>query len=158
LTDSFTIEIKGKEEFEKTLRNLIKALPVEQVEPVLLDGAKVILQAGKPKTPRGPTGNLRGAWVAKLLKSVGNWPRSAMVAINRKKAPHAHLVEFGHINWRGGIRKKGEGHQIGGKKGTLVYTPAHPFFRPAVDANIGRVYNQIKDALLYLIISAAREK
>lgn len=40
-------------------------------------------------------------------------------------APHAHLVEFGHVLVRGGKRYQG-GVEIG-------FVPAHPFLRPAVD-------------------------
>lgn len=142
MTDSFTVEIQGKAEFEATLRNLVKALPDDKVEPVMLEGAKVIAQDAKGRA----IGNIKKAVVAKLLRKIGNWPRSAMAAVNNKKAPEAHLIEFGTSRRY--------------QKTTGRYTgigPAKPFFRPAVDVNIQRVYRDIRDKLLDMVITAARK-
>lgn len=48
------------------------------------------------------------------------------VTWNSKKAPHGHLLEFGHWQVVGGKRGKG-GVEVG-------FTPARPFLRPAYEA------------------------
>jgi hypothetical protein len=142
MADSFTVEIQGKAEFEATLRELVKALPDDKVEPIMLEGATVIAQDVK----RRAIGNIKKAVVARLLKKIGKWPRSAMAAINNKKAPEAHLIEFGTSRRY--------------QKTTGRYTgigPAKPFFRPAVDTNREPVYRTIRDKLLDMIMIAARK-
>jgi HK97 gp10 family phage protein len=144
--DTFTVEIEGKKEFEQTLRNLVQALPNEKVEPVMMEGAKVIADAARSKAPQGPTGNLKRSIKSKFLKQLGNYPRSAAAAVDRKIAPHAHLIEFGTKPRM--------------QKTTGCYTgigPARPFFRPAVDSNVAKIYTQIKDKLLDTILEAARK-
>ena len=56
------------------------------------------------EAPAGPTGNLKKSVVSKKMSRDGIW----ITAIDRMKAPHAHLIEFGA---RGGSM------------------PANPFFR-----------------------------
>lgn len=144
--DIFTVEIEGKKEFEQTLRNLVQALPNEKVEPVMMEGAKVIADAARSKAPQGATGNLKRSIKAKFLRQIGTYPRSAAAAVDRKIAPHAHLIEFGTKPRM--------------QKTTGRYTgigPARPFFRPAVDTNVARIYTQIKDKLLDMILEAARK-
>ncbi len=140
--DGITVEIQGKAEFEATLQNLVKALPDEKVEPVMLEGAKTIAADVRLRA----IGNIKKAVVAKLLKKRGNWPRSAMAAINNKKAPEAHLIEFGTSR----RYQKTTGRHTG-------IGPAKPFFRPAVDTNVQSVYRRIRDKLLDMIMTAARK-
>ncbi len=140
-----SLEIKGNEEFAKTLLALAKALPNDKVEPVMMEGAKVIRDAVKAKAPLGPTGHLKKAVKAKQLKQISNYPRSAAAAVDRKVAPHAYIIEYG-------TKPR---HQKSGR-----YTgsgPARPFFRPAVDANREPVYQRIRDKLLNTIVEAARK-
>ncbi len=144
--DAFVVEIEGKKEFENTLRNLVKSLPNEKVEPVMMEGAKVIADAARSKAPKGPTGNLKRSIKSKFLRQIGNYPRSAAAAVDRKIAPHAHLIEYG--------TKPRVQKTTGRPTGT---GPARPFFRPAVDTNIARVYTKIKDSLLDMIMEAARK-
>jgi len=144
--DTFTVEIEGKKEFEATLRNLVQALPNEKVEPVMMEGAKVIADAARSKAPKGQTGNLKRSVKAKFLRQIGNYPRSAAAAVDRKIAPHAHLIEYGTMPR---VQKT-----TGRPTGT---GPAIPFFRPAVDSNVARIYTQIKDKLLDMIMEAARK-
>ena len=72
------------------------------------------------------TGNLRSAISARKSRyEDGGWIVGAW-------APHAWLVEFGHdlIDWRTG-KKIGE-------------VPAHPFLRPALDAEISWAMTKFK--------------
>ena len=56
------------------------------------------------------------------------------VTWNSKKAPHGHLLEFGH--WQPYVvRKTPTGYYTTKvKKETPTWTAAHPFLRPAIDA------------------------
>ncbi len=132
------MDVTGFEEAQANIEKCIQSLSPEEVEPVLLEGAQIIADAARSKAPQGKTGNLKASIESKLL------PRrpgsvAAIAAVNYRKGPHAHLVEFGHINWRGGNRRKGKGLQIGNRKGKSYFTPAHPFMRPAWDENIDKV-------------------
>jgi len=138
------IEIQGKEAFEKTLLALAKSLPNDKVEPVMMEGAKVIAAAAKAKAPQGPTGNLKKGVKAKFLRQIGNYPRSAAAAVDRKIAPHAYIIEYGT---KPRYQKSGRYTGIG---------PAIPFFRPAVDTNKGRIQDEVITKLGNLIDSAMK--
>ena len=138
------IEIQGKEAFEKTLLALAKALPNDKVEPVMMEGAKVIAAAAKAKAPQGHTGNLKKGVKAKFLRQIGNYPRSAAAAVDRKIAPHAYIIEYGT---KPRYQKSGRYTGIG---------PAIPFFRPAVDTNKGRIQEEVITKLSNLIDSAMK--
>ena len=64
------------------------------------------------------------------------------VTWNAKKAPHGHLLEFGH--WQPYVVAKIKGGYGGGyystkvKKDVPTWTAAHPFLRPALDSAGGR--------------------
>ncbi len=141
MADSMDIEIQGIEELEKQMESLIKAVHPDKVEPVLLDAAKVVAKDAKARAPKGKTGNLRKGIVAKKTKRRGGMTAAlglsageaapAITAIDFRKAPHAHLVEYGH----------GGPHPA----------PAHPFFRPAWDANREKVTRQIIEDINNLI-------
>ena len=138
------IEIQGKEAFEKTLLALAKALPNDKVEPLMLEGAKVVAAAAKAKAPRGPSGHLKKAVKAKMLRQISNYPRSAAATVDRKIAPHAYIVEYGT---KPRYQKSGRYTGIG---------PAIPFFRPAVDTNKGRIQDEVITKLGNLIDSAMK--
>jgi len=80
----------------------------------LLAAARKVRKRIKQKAPRGPTGNLKKAAYAKALPATMTRPTVAFAGIRARKAPHAHLVEFGH----------GGPHPA----------PPHPFLRPAWDS------------------------
>ena len=124
MADEIAIDVQGIEELEAQLKEMIRQFDKEEVDPILIDGGKVLAAAVKSKAPRGPTGNLKKGIVAKQLNRIGDNPKTAFVGINYRRAPHAHLVEFGTSHSR-----------------------PHPFFRPAVDANWDKVINDIVDKL-----------
>jgi len=62
------------------------------------------------------------------------------VTWNSKKAPHGHLLEFGH--WRTNVLAQGDDGKWRATKELLpepVWTAAHPFLRPAYMATISRL-------------------
>jgi len=107
---------------------------------------KGLKKAIKNKAPKGPTGNLRKSVVVRR----GRLKPTVIVAVDRKVAPHAHLVEFGTNGNRGHGKKR--------KKKALKFTidgqtvfaddvgpmPANPFFRPAVDSTRGQTIEDMK--------------
>jgi len=136
MADGFTFELQGMEELQKQFKELAICLKSDTVEPVLLAEAKTLAKDIKSRAPRGPTGNLKKSVKAKLLKRYGNQPAPAIAAVDRKRAPHAGLVEYGH----------GGPHPA----------PPHPFFRPAVDAGGEKALQNVVDKLGKLIEGAAR--
>jgi len=130
------IKLKGSKELERTIKKLSRCLDLNEVEKVFLKGAKVIAEDARSRAPKGPTGNLKKAIVAKTLQRIGKEPAPAIVAVDYRKGPHAHLVEFG----TGPRYQKKTGRYVG-------QMPAKPFFRPAWDRNKDRVLNKIADEL-----------
>lgn len=60
------------------------------------------------------------------------------VSWNRKKAPHGHLLEFGH--WQPYVfarNEKGQVYTTTTLRDSPVWVPAHPFLRPAFDSTKG---------------------
>ena len=90
--------------------------------------AKEIADDMQRRAPLGPTGNLRRSIHAHKYKAV------SIVAVDRIIAPHAGLVEFGSsARPRSGVM------------------PAHPYFRPAIDAAKG-----VKDIIEKNILEAVK--
>jgi len=107
------------------------------VEPILNKGARMITQAAKPNAPVGPTGNLKRAVRTKKLKRYFGHPAPSISAIDRKKAPHAHLVHEGTGERIGGAKSKRYRGKHFGKM------PANPFFKKAWDENRSKVLDYI---------------
>ncbi len=141
MAQEVAVSIEGIDELNETLDKVIKSVGPDVVEPLFMEGAKTIQAAVKAAAPKGPTGNLKKGIKVKHLEKIGNNPRSAMV---KSTAPHDHLVEFGTKPRR---TKKGK------------YTgamSANPFFRPAVDATLPGVINQITNQLKQKIDQAVQ--
>lgn len=142
----FSIELEGLPEFNAKLDKLIKALGPDKIEPILMSGAKIMTKAAKTGAPKRtsqgnakkkPPGQLKKAIKTKKLKRIFNNPATAISAIDRKVAPHAHLVH------------EGTGERIGGAK-SKVYRgkrfgkmPANPFFVQAWDENKAAILDHI---------------
>ena len=60
---------------------------------------------------------------------------------NRRKAPHGHLIEFGHAQPYRIVFVNGHWVTLVNKPGTMRRTPAYPFLGPAYDAAKGRAYD-----------------
>lgn len=127
-----TIKMEGLEILDAKIKDLIESTDNEHTGKILFKQAEVIRDKIQEKAPQGPTGNLKRSPIAKLMPDKSNYPAIAIAGIDRKIAPHAHLVEFGTSR-----------------------APAHPFFRPAVDECSGKVMDGIKDGLKKNIEGAA---
>jgi HK97 gp10 family phage protein len=122
---------KSIKEFERQCNNLIKAVHEGQTA-ILLAAARKIQARIKEKAPLGPPtdkkpGSLKAATYATAYPPTTSSQAVAFAGIRPRKAPHAHLVEFGH----GGPQP----------------APPHPFFRPARDEMLPIVKEDIAKAL-----------
>ena len=104
------IYLKGLNELEKQANQLIKEVNDEK-QKLLLAQAKIVRDRIKARAPLGPTGNLKKSTYAVAMPASLSGPAVAFAGIRPRKAPHAHLVEFGTSR-----------------------APAHPFIRPAWDS------------------------
>jgi HK97 gp10 family phage protein len=118
-----TVKIEGTEELEAKIVQLNNGMTGKKISHRILPLAKEVADHIRDGTPRGPTGNLKRSIIAKELtprESVG----TVIVAVDRKIAPHAHLLEFG----------------------TVRMSP-HPFFRPGWDSVKDHVSREFKEVL-----------
>jgi HK97 gp10 family phage protein len=133
-------QILGLPELDKNIQALIREIDSDEFVTGMLQVGAVLRDELKNASPIGPVsnskkqvklngisvgteltntqGNLKKSWREKKFKSkrIGN--PAVWVANDRKTAPHAHLVEYGH----GGIHP----------------APAHPFVRPTIDRFKGK--------------------
>lgn len=110
------MKIEGIEQFESNIKKLLNVTDFKEMKPVYLEAAELVRDRIKDNAPQGPTGNLKRSPVAKALDNV------VIAGIDRKIAPHAHLLEFG-----------------------TVKMAARPFFRPAIDTSKNDVAEIIKN-------------
>jgi len=143
--------IIGIEQVQANLEKVKESISPEQIESVLLLGAQVIAEDARNRAPLGNKkyyqskrtrryggGNLKRGIEAKVIHREGSTV-AAIAAVNYKIAPHAHLVEFGHLLVRG-------------KKGHIVgFVPPHPFFRPAWEARSEQVSQGVVEELKNLV-------
>jgi HK97 gp10 family phage protein len=120
------IRIEGLNQLEAQFGRIEKGLN-KAAKETLMKQAILVRDRIKEKAPLGPTGNLKRSSIAKMMPDKPNYPLLAIAGIDRKIAPHAHLVEFGHAG----------PHPA----------PAHPFFRPAIAETFPRALENIKTDL-----------
>lgn len=89
------IYLKGIDQLERQCNKLIKEVN-EGKTKLLLDQAKLVRDRIREKAPLGPTGNLKKAAYAIAYPPKLSGPAVAFAGIRLRKAPHAHLVEYGH--------------------------------------------------------------
>ena len=128
-------KLEGIEEIQANVANVINATTGKQAKDVYVAAAVYGKNQVVPLVPRGKTGNLRRAIFA--ARGDENKP-DALLGVNYRIAPYAHLVEFGH----------GGPHPAG----------PHPYMRPGVTRAIPGIAQIIKDGLLKVIEDAAEKK
>jgi len=120
------IYLKGLDKLEKETNKIIKELGSEK-QKLLMSQARLVRDRIRAKAPQGKTGNLKGAAYAAGLNETTTRKAVAFAGVRPRKAPHAHLVEFGH----------GGPHPA----------PPHPFVRPAWDESREEVRRNITAGL-----------
>lgn len=126
------MRVQAKFDVSQVLAGLenMKSIQTHLARSMCVAGGKVLRDEAKVRAPVD-TGKLRDSiYLAYRDKESTETRVVYQVSWNSKKAPHGHLLEFGHWTVYGGKRGKG------GVQGEWV--AARPFLRPAYDAAIGR--------------------
>lgn len=116
------------EEIERRIASLIDPFTAEDVEEVLVGVARIIgdeARANIDVMTQRHTGNLRRGVKVRRGKRRHRAFATSYAAMDRKKAPHAHLVEYGHEVVFG----KGENQVRTGR-----FVRPIPYWRAAVSA------------------------
>jgi HK97 gp10 family phage protein len=130
------ITLGGHKELQKQFKRLAKSLDPDKVEPIFMQSAAIIRDeaiSNVESQTKEKTGNLRKSIKAKKWKRKGEEVTIVLAAVDRKIAPHAHLLEYGTQNMS-----------------------ARPFFAPAVDAKSGEAEKHFTDGMRKLIEEVAR--
>mgnify|MGYP001074446361 CR=1 FL=1 len=126
-SNNFRVDVEGIESLNKMLKKIGDEqrgiFKKKALRAILYDGAKEIAEEVRSRTPVGPTGNLRRSVKAKQFDILPTHGPAAFAAIDRKIAPHAHLIEFG-------VPKRN--------------IDAKHFFRNGVQASVGKVTRLIR--------------
>lgn len=125
----FDLDLTG---LEKTFARLHDEDKLEHMaRSVALAGAKVLRDEAKARAPV-ESGTLRDSiYVAHDDKHSGKLVQTYSVSWNAKKAPHGHLIEFGHWLVRAGKR--------------LVWVAGQSFLRSAYEAKAAEAQRVMKD-------------
>lgn len=91
-TRNFTVI--GDRELERKLQSMQRRVVNEGARKAVRAGSTPMLQAMKPRIPRGPSGNLQKSLKRKINKN-SKFPGNPYTANIFVAAPHAHLVRFG---------------------------------------------------------------
>ena len=127
---SASMKLEGVANLAAKIDLMVKAAERDRVIPIAKESAKMLVDEIKSRAPKGPTGNLKRSPKVKVMKG---YPPLVLAAIDRKIAPHAHLLEFG----------------------TVKMSP-HPFFRPAIDAKGDAALKHLHDGIGKNITKAAK--
>jgi hypothetical protein len=96
-TRKVRVKILGQRVLAKRIKELGDKIDGREVTKIHLQAAKAaqgIIRAG---TPEGPTGNLKRGVVTGVFKTRPRKRRAAFVLVDRRIAPHLHLIEFGTV-------------------------------------------------------------
>ncbi len=141
-----SLTIEGLAELEEDVRRMAKSVNADNVEPLLAEGARMIRDRARELAPV-KLGVLRRAVIYKKLSRRGaNRPAPYLVGVDRKKAPHAFIVEHGSP---GRFKKQSKGkasfrRRLGASSGPM---PARPFLRPAWDELKDDAYTVVRDGI-----------
>ena len=111
-------------EVEQKLLKAAKIYGADAVENITEGAAKIVKEESKRRAPYR-TGRLRNSHIVKRLDRRMGRPAPHIAGIDRAKAPHGWLMEFGQ-------------HK-------------RPYFRPAVEAKRGEVARHLENGLRRLV-------
>jgi len=92
---SIYIPQRELDKLERKTNQILKELSKEK-KGILLAAARYIRDGIKQNAPVGPTGNLKKAAYATAYPATMRSPAIAFAGVRPRRAPHAHLVEYGH--------------------------------------------------------------
>lgn len=145
--DILSIEVEGLKEADMMLRAAGDAFAAKRIKEILMPVAEYIRDRAKGLVNRSRTNDLDHIHLRDAIFAVPGKKDdpSVVVGVDRKKAPHAHLVEFGHVNWTGGRRRNMKGQKAGKR------VPPHPYMRPAGDSAKGRMIDTAAAAIRQIV-------
>lgn len=129
--DNMKVKIEGEAELNRKLKDINKSLG--NSGDLMREQAEGMANEIRSRAPGGPTGNLKRSVIAKMSSHSTPGKPYALAAIDRKIAPHAFIVEYGSSR-----------------------APAHPFFRPAVEAYAQKAHENMKKGLQGIIKKVAK--
>lgn len=146
------IYLRGIEELEKQTNKMLKELGEEKTK-LLLSQAKIVRDRIKQKAPQGPTGNLKKSVYAVALPETVKRYCVAYAGVRPRKAPHAHLLEFGTSGRRYPSEKNGKKalNTPWGPRASVKPMPATPFVRPAWEEIKRQVNENIQKGLKKIV-------
>ena len=142
-----SVRLEGEAEFHAAVERMIRATKPGKMEPIIFSAVQITSRVSRKEAPVGPTGSLKKAVRTKRLRRRFGKPAPAISAIDRKKAPHAHLVHDGtdeRIGRRGRYRGKRFGRMT-----------ANPFHARAWDKTRGKALSHIEKKVKKLVEGAA---
>lgn len=149
--------VEGSKDVMAKLALLAGLIGKDEIQDIPLQAAKIIQHEAIARAPRGPTGNLEKSIIAKKGSKAQKGNAVAFCAVDRKIAPHAHMVEFGTLARRPKTKKVMADKEAGIIYGTLADPmPAKPFLRPAVDHKASDAKTYMKAAILDAIEKASK--
>ena len=129
------LRFEGLEEVTENLGRVIDSVVGAEAKRVYVEAAAIGRDTVREMAPQGKTGNLKkGVFAAAGDENQPN----ALLGMNYKIAPHAHLVEYGH--------------------GGGSPAPPHPYFRPGIIAAGSRMGARIREGLARVLENAAARK
>ncbi len=146
--------IKANVDFKDAVAGLdtLSEVRAKLARSMAVAGGKVLRDEARVRAPVGtddggsknPGGLQRSIYVAYRDKASTAAKQVYGVSWNAKKAPHGHLIEFGH--WQTHARYKGKDGNwyTGAQLAAPKWVAAEPFLRPALDGGMARA----KEAML----------
>lgn len=133
-------EVKGLEELQQDLKSLAAKMAPKQLQPILAGEARKFAAKLGPRTPVGPTGNLRRGVRSWTPRITARRPDAmARAGVRYQIAPHAHIVEYG-------TRERYT--RAGAYRGSM---PAQPFIMPLANQEmpgmLQRIINRIYEVI-----------
>ena len=129
----YSIKIEGVEEVRLAIDKFSKEIK-DRLQPALHKGAEIVAQKATSNIERKTkpkTGRLARSMVVKDMPYNDFMPLVSIVAVDRKVAPHAHLIEFG-----------------------TTKMSARPFLRPAYQSSHKEVKELVESAIKEVVNKA----
>jgi HK97 gp10 family phage protein len=157
MADGFEISVTGLDKVDKALQQLSGGEFREKMMRSALRAGGTVMQAAimanapinpkmpGPKSTALPPGALQSDVHLTVSKDKQTDSFSAWIYFGKYTIHVARFVEWGHLQIHGG--RKGKGITIKTTSGDGNDVAAHPFIRPAFDANIDLVAQAINDSI-----------
>ncbi len=130
---AYSIKIEGVKEVRLVIDKIGKEIE-DKLQPALHKGAEIVAQKATSNIERKTkpkTGRLASSMVVKDMPYNDFMPLVAIAAVDRKIAPHAHLIEFG-----------------------TTKMSARPFLRPAYQSSQKEVKEIVESAIKEVVNKA----